>query len=237
MEGEPASQKDRALLCGAPHLVLDGAELAAEAVGAHVDRDVRGRRPRPECPIGRVAFGERAGPESVASPCGWSGLRVATSRARSRPSSPGSRAGSPTLNSDCPRRHRSPPRVDRSCSECRDTGSRAAMIAEYGTEWFRTAGLPDAPGTCLVTVSGPMANPGSVRGGVRHPDQRRSSRGPGSTLPSVPWWWEGTAGPWPAPAGLLDTVIYLGLLSPDCRERGGSQRASPPSPPRPCGIA
>ena len=41
-----------------------------------------------------------------------------------------------------------------------ETLAHVALIARHGPEWFRGVGRPDAPGTCLVTVSGPLANPG-----------------------------------------------------------------------------
>ena len=79
MEGEPASAKDRVLLSDAPHLVLDGAEVAAAVIGASeivVCVADHGRRPGR---FGRAGHRRTAsGPVSPATGCRCSARRAGT---------------------------------------------------------------------------------------------------------------------------------------------------------------
>ena len=158
-EGEPASRKDRVLLTRNPHLVLDGLQLAAEAVGADVlylflppdsqtsaavDRALAERSSRrvDRRPVLLVTSGDGyvAGEESavVAALNGQPALpRARTSRVYER----GVR-GRPTLVQNV------------------ETLANVALIARYGSDWYRALGTVEAPGTLLLTVSGWVGAPG-----------------------------------------------------------------------------
>ncbi len=41
-----------------------------------------------------------------------------------------------------------------------ETFAHVALIARFGPSWFRNAGLPEAPGTMLITLAGAVAAPG-----------------------------------------------------------------------------
>ena len=41
-----------------------------------------------------------------------------------------------------------------------ETLAHIALIARHGSQWFRQLGTPSQPGSALVTLSGPVANPG-----------------------------------------------------------------------------
>jgi NADH:ubiquinone oxidoreductase subunit F (NADH-binding) len=160
MEGEPASMKDQALLSRAPHLVLDGAVLAAEDVQADVVH-VCLPRTRPglaDLVREAVADRDRSGVGGVpievhelphhyvsseeTSLVRWlNGGEARPLGSRERPSERGVR--------------RRPTLVDNV-----ETLAHIALIARFGPAWFRQAGLPDAPGTMLVTVSGAVDSPG-----------------------------------------------------------------------------
>jgi NADH:ubiquinone oxidoreductase subunit F (NADH-binding) len=162
MEGEPASDKDRVLLTYSPHLVLDGAEVAAAvmgaseivvciaddnrpaassieaAIGERRQADMGGRRKSVARPPGRYVTGEESALVS------WLNHRPALPLLRVDKSVPLSIARRPALVHNA------------------ETLSQIALIARHGPDWFRRAGTPEAPGSTLVTVSGAVRFPGVV---------------------------------------------------------------------------
>jgi NADH:ubiquinone oxidoreductase subunit F (NADH-binding) len=159
-ECEPASFKDRFLLTYRPHLVLDGLEHAAEAVGArraiiyttrsHDDIEaalraaIRERRRRYDSDrFVEVLVGPNryvAG-EETALIARVSGHLAKPKVVPPRPFQSGV-DGLPTLVQNV------------------ETLAHAALIARFGAAWFRSVGTQRSPGTALLTVSGAVRTPG-----------------------------------------------------------------------------
>lgn len=156
-EGEPASAKDRTLLERAPHLVLDGLQLAATAVGApkaylYVRATMAGRLVR--------AVEERRA-------AGWDRVPVVVHRAQEAFLSGEESAVVSALNGG-----RAVPRDKlRRVTESGvggaptlvqnvETLAHLALLARHGAGWFRQVGTARDPGTFLATVSGPVSAPG-----------------------------------------------------------------------------
>ncbi|HEX6743158.1 MAG TPA: NADH-ubiquinone oxidoreductase-F iron-sulfur binding region domain-containing protein [Solirubrobacteraceae bacterium] len=159
-ESEPASRKDAVLLTRTPHLVIDGAVVAATAVGAdEAVLYVKRSDPRLWAAVQR-AVGERqsaAGREPalriVAAPSSYvSGQETAAiAHLNGRPALPTTVPprpfergvdGRPTLVSNV------------------ETLAHMALIARHGADWFRAVGSPTQPGSVLVTLGGAVARPG-----------------------------------------------------------------------------
>lgn len=154
-EGEPLSAKDRTLLHLRPHLVLDGALLAADAVGADrvalyvgsAHRDAREslRRALMERPRVRPAIRlfdapatYVAGEESAAVHF----INDADARPTITPPRPYQRGvdGRPTLIQNV------------------ESLAHAALIGRFGDGWYRETGRDATPGSALVTISGSAAD-------------------------------------------------------------------------------
>jgi NADH:ubiquinone oxidoreductase subunit F (NADH-binding) len=157
-EGEPASAKDRMLLRHAVHLVLDGLQLAAEAVGAD-EAYVYAPAGAPADSVRRALSGRAA--------AGWDRVAAAVVEAPDRfvageESAVVSRVdGRAALPRDTPRlvvEHglRGRPTLVQNV----ETLAHLALLVRHGASWFRSLGTADEPGTFLVTVSGAVTAPG-----------------------------------------------------------------------------
>jgi NADH:ubiquinone oxidoreductase subunit F (NADH-binding) len=153
-ESEPASRKDELLLRIAPHLVLDGLQLAAEAVGATEAHLYLHAAPGPQI---LRALAERASrrldplPVTItqAPPRFLAGQETALVNRL---------GGGPALPTF------QPPRVSErglggapTLVQNVETLAHLAQIARYGPRWFRAVGTEAEPGSMLTTVYRPGA--------------------------------------------------------------------------------
>ncbi len=156
-ETEPASGKDRLLLSRLPHLVLDGAALAAGAVGASEVIVKVGETAAPSLAALEAAVSSREGDgvdyHLAAGPEGYvtgeesavvsflNGHRPVPTLVPPRPYERGYR-GRPTLIQNP------------------ETLAQIALVARYGDHWYRELGTSADPGSALVTISGAVQAPG-----------------------------------------------------------------------------
>jgi len=156
MESEPASAKDAALLARAPHLVLDGIALAAEATSARAAY-LCVRRPAQADALA-AAVAERAARDPVP-------VQLALVPERYVASAESSLVrylnGGPALPAFTPPRAfergvRGRPTLVSNV----ETLANLALISRHGASWFRSAGTASAPGSALVTVAGAARRPG-----------------------------------------------------------------------------
>jgi NADH:ubiquinone oxidoreductase subunit F (NADH-binding) len=159
-EGEPTSLKDKTLLQTLPHIVLDGAVLAARALGGSevivcvadsadlaigsTERAILERR---------EAGGEEPGIHVATVPD-----RYVSGQESALVSHLNGGPALPTFTPPMPYERgvgRRPTLINNA-----ETIAHVALIARHGARWFRELGTPTQPGSTLVTLSGPVAWPG-----------------------------------------------------------------------------
>jgi NADH:ubiquinone oxidoreductase subunit F (NADH-binding) len=159
-EGEPASHKDCVLMEGLPHLVLDGGVLAARAVGADelilcIDESDEAAL---KSATRAIYERERAGGDALkvsvqVVPAGYvSGQESALVNLCN-----GGQA-LPALTPPMPftRGVRQRPTLINNA----ETLAHLALIARYGSQWFRALGTQAHTGSTLLTLSGAVTYPG-----------------------------------------------------------------------------
>jgi len=161
-EGEPASFKDRTLGALRPHLILDGAALAAESVAASRAVVYVGRAHAAARDALRFAARERRGlkPEECHFDIVDAPDRYVAGETSALVNRLNGGPSKPTITP--PRPHQVGVLGRPTLIQNAETMAHVALIARYGAAWFRQVGTPDSPGTALVTVLGAVRRPGVI---------------------------------------------------------------------------
>ena len=207
-EGEPASAKDKILLARSPHLVLDGAALAAGLVGAreaylvvhHSVRDIVDEA---------VAERRRAGHGQVR-------FRVVT--AADRFVAGEASAVVHWIERGVPAPLPKPPRLAEHGLDGRptlvqnvETLAHLALIGRHGAGWFRALGTEAEPGTMLVTILGAVREPCVGEIAVGTPLQEVLGLAGGASGPVQAVLLGGYSGQWAGPDALARPFSAAGL--------------------------
>ncbi len=158
-EGEPLSHKDAVLLTQAPHLVLDGLDIVAGAIGAdkvylylHTDAMLAATLALDErraAGLGRYKVVVVAAPDKFVAGEESAVVRrieggAALPRDRTVITAISGVRGRPTLVNNV------------------ETLAHIALIARFGPRWFRSVGDEGDPGSMLVTLSGALEKCGVI---------------------------------------------------------------------------
>ncbi len=210
-EGEPASGKDRVLLVHAPHLVLDGIQVACHAVGAREAHLYIPREPAVMESVRRALDERRRGRGDavqiamVTAPPRFIAGQESAAVARV--------GGAPALP-----RFAVPPVYQRGLKnqptlvQNVETLAHLALIVRYGAAWFRSLGTPEEPGTALFTVAGAVAHPGVVEEAIGTRVRNLVDAAGGTTAPLAAVLVGGYHGAWvPAPHAFDVTVSNAAL--------------------------
>ncbi len=159
-ESEPASRKDHWLLTHRPHLVIEGALLGARAVGAseivfYLHTVAQEARAAIEAAWRELAAERRSLPRRriVVAPPGY----VAGEQSAAIQRANGKKA-LPTFKP--PRAHQQGVGGRPTLVHNVETLANVPFIARQGADAFRSVGIPTAPGTMLLTLSGAVRRPG-----------------------------------------------------------------------------
>jgi NADH:ubiquinone oxidoreductase subunit F (NADH-binding) len=207
-ESEPASGKDAVLLAAAPHLVLDGAAVAAAVIGAREVVIWLHRDPAlPPAPV-ELAIAERAraGVDEALVRVEYGPARYVAGESSAVVSYLSGGPAKPTLT---------PPHATERGVLGRptlvtnaETVAQLALLARHGPDWFRSVGTPDEPGTLLLTVTGGVRRPlvVEVPFGTSVGDVVRLAEPTGHPVAVLTGGYAGTWLPWSRAARLPVTV-------------------------------